>query len=75
MMKKENILFLVLFAIVILGAFALISGKPAGNNIAGYVVMKAGEKQSYDFYFLTAALILVVAISTYIYSIRKFGPA
>jgi len=36
---------------------------------------KAGEKPSYDFYFLIAAIILVVAVSTYIYSIRKFGPA
>ncbi|PIN79171.1 hypothetical protein COV14_00640 [Candidatus Woesearchaeota archaeon CG10_big_fil_rev_8_21_14_0_10_33_12] len=75
MMKKKNILFLVFFAIVILAAFVLILGKSNGNNIAGYVVMKAGEKPSYDFYFLIAAIILVVAVSTYIYSIRKFGPA
>jgi len=74
-MKKENILFLVLFVIVILGAFVLTFGKPAGNTIIGYVVMKASEKPSYDFYFLIAALVLVVAVSTYIHSIRKFGPA
>ena len=74
-MKKKSILFLVFFAIIIIGAFALIFGKPAGNSIAGYVVMKAGEKSSYDFYFLIGALILVVAVSTYIYSIKKFGPA
>jgi len=73
-MKKENILFLVLFAIVILGTFALIFGKSDGDSIIGYVVMKAGEKTSYDFYFLIAALVLVVAVSTYIHSIRKFGP-
>jgi len=74
-MKKKDILFLVFFAIIIIGAFALIFGKPAGNSIAGYVVMKASEKSPHNFYFLIAAFILVVAVSTYIHSIRKFGPA
>ena len=74
-MKKENILFLVFLAIIVIGAFALIFGKFDGNNITGYVVIKAGEKPSYDFYFLIAAIVLVVAVSTYIYSIKKFGPA
>jgi len=74
-MEKKEILFLAIFAAAILGAFALIFGSPAGNNIVGYVIMKASEKLSYEFYFLIGVLVLVVALSTYIYSIRKFGPA
>ncbi|HHI03996.1 MAG TPA: hypothetical protein ENL45_00430 [Candidatus Woesearchaeota archaeon] len=74
-MKKKDVLFLVFFAIIIIGSFALFFGKPAGNSISGYVVMKASEKSPHNFYLLIAAFILVVAVSTYIYSIKKFGPA
>ncbi len=70
-MKK----FFMFFAVIIVFIIGTVAISSKNNNLVGYVVSISNEPTHYGLYFLIGFLIIASAILSYIYGVRKFGPA
>ncbi|MDD5086411.1 MAG: hypothetical protein PHV16_01535 [Candidatus Nanoarchaeia archaeon] len=71
---KKKVGYLILgFFIVLLGFF--IFSERGLKTISGYVVMKANESNPLAFYVVLGIIMLIAAVLSYIYSVKKYGPA
>ena len=71
---KNKIFFTIIFILILILGLVVFSASGI-ESISGYVVMKANENNPITFYIVLGALILIAAVLSYIYSVKKFGPA
>jgi predicted nucleic acid-binding Zn ribbon protein len=71
---KNKTVFIMVFVLILIILLIALSGRGL-ETISGYVVKKSNENNPLSFYIVLGALILIAAVLSYIYGVKKFGPA